>query len=376
MRSQFCTAEALAAQMQGQRNVSMLTAPRQMAVSKPSTEVLRSDDEQAFDDFVHRHAAGTPFHLCAWKRTIVETYGYAPYYLVARTGDLIRGILPLFLVNNWILGKALISSPFAVYGGILAGDDDARIALYNHARALGESLGVDYIELRNAYPEQCVGTSNVSLYVGFTQPLTPDDEELMRSLPKKTRNMVRKSQRTAFSLRRTHDTTHLYALMTRNMRRLGTPSFSRKYFDNVIRNFGPEQVDVREVWSDGIVMAAGMNFLFRRDMHTYHASADTRFNDLGPNTFMYYENLRWAGQNGYTTFDFGRSKRGTGPYEFKRHWNTTMRELPYEIVLIRRKQLPNLNPANPKMRLPIQLWSRLPLALTRAIGPTVVRWFP
>src|ERR1039458_6414594 len=84
-------------------------------------------------------------------------------------------------------------------------------------------------------------------------------------------------------------------------------------------------------------MAASLNILFRGEMHTYHAAADTTYNALGPNTFMYFDHLRWAGANGFKTFDFGRCKRGTGVFDFKRHWNTTMRELPYELVLVEAK---------------------------------------
>jgi hypothetical protein len=135
-------------------------------------------------------------------------------------------------------------------------------------------------------------------------------------------------------------------------------------------------VDVREVWLGGKPMAASLNFLYRGDMHIYYAAADTAYNALGPNTYMYFDHLRWAGDNGLKTFDFGRCKRGTGVFEFKRHWNTTMRELPYEMVLVRRKELPNFSPANPRFGLAIRLWQMVPLWLTRLLGPRLIRLFP
>jgi hypothetical protein len=91
---------------------------------------------------------------------------------------------------------------------------------------------------------------------------------------------------------------------------------------------------------------------------------------------MYFDHLRWAGANGFTLFDFGRCKRGTGVFEFKRHWNTTMHELPYEVVLIRRKEVPNFSPTNPRFEAAIRLWRLLPLWITRLIGPKVIRLFP
>ncbi len=273
-------------------------------------------------------------------------------------------------------GKVLLSTPFAVYGGILADDDNVRRGLYDYVKALGRQLDVDYIELRNAWPEQCCGEANVSRYVAFSQEVQPDEAALMAALPKKTRNLVRKSLKTPFTMHcGVRDTANLDTVHARNMRRLGTPNFPRRYFDRLLANFG-EMAEIREVWLDDKVVAVSLNLMFRDQVHTYHAAADWRYNALGPNMFMYYEHLRRAGQNGYKIFDFGRCKRGTGVFEFKKHWNTTMRELPYEIILGKRKDLPNFSPANPRFSLAIRVWQRLPMLLARALSRFVFPLFP
>jgi FemAB-related protein (PEP-CTERM system-associated) len=338
--------------------------------------LLSEQDHEKWDAFALDHPHGSPFHLTAWKKTIEESFGYKPIYLLAKDNHGIRGILPLFLVQNRIIGKVLVSSPFAVYGGILADSDEIRARLYDQVKELGAKLDVDYIELRNAFPEQCVEPSNISMYVTFTQETSPDEESLLASLPKKTRNMVRKALKQPFSMRyHVTDPACMDRVHSKNMRRLGTPSFPRRYFTRLLANFG-DMVDIREVWLNGEAMAVSLSFLFRGQMHTYHAAADARFNELAPNTFMYYDHLRWAGQNGCKVFDFGRSKRGTGTFEFKKHWNTTMRELPYEVILVKRKDLPNFSPANPRFHMAIKVWKKLPLPLTRIISRFVIRLFP
>jgi len=337
---------------------------------------LQEADVAEWDDFVIRHPDSTPFHLVAWKRTIEDSFGYRPLYVFATDGQRIRGILPVFLVKNYIIGKALISSPFAVYGGILADCDPALRALHAHVVGLGNELGVDYIELRNTRLEQCVSGPNVDRYVSFSQSLVPDETSMLESLPKKTRNLVRKALKQGFEMRYSvSDLRNFMTLYATNMRRLGTPCFSSRYFSSLVRNFG-DMVDVREVWLGGKPMAASLNFLFRGEMHIYYAAADTKYNALGPNTYMYFDHLRWGGAKGFKAFDFGRCKRGTGVFEFKRHWNTTMRELPYEIILVRRKELPNFSPANPKFEMAISLWRLVPLWVTRLVGPTLIRLFP
>src|SRR6185312_10466990 len=152
--------------------LSTSSLPQEPTVSlKVST--LSQDDYAAWDEYVIRNAHGTPFHLIAWKKTIEESFYYKPHYLIARDQS-IRGILPLFFVHNAVIGKALISSPFAVYGGILADSKEAHRMLFDRAKALGEQLRVDYIELRNWNREQCVGEPNVSRYVAFHQELGMD----------------------------------------------------------------------------------------------------------------------------------------------------------------------------------------------------------
>lgn len=338
--------------------------------------LLRDADSEAWDDFVRAHPSGSPFHLTAWKTTIEDSFGYTPHYLMAFDGTGPRGVLPLFEVKNMIIGRVLLSTPFAVYGGILADTPEVRQKLYDSARDLGRELACDYIEFRNAVPEQCGGIPNVSRYVSFSQPVVSGVEATLQSLPKKTRNLVRKAMKQPFRMEYgVRDLKNFEALYATSMRRLGTPCFPGHYFQNLLKNFG-EAVDVRETWLNGQLMAASLNFLFRGDMHIYYAASDTRFNALGPNTYMYFDHLCWAGENGFQTFDFGRCKRDTGVFEFKRHWNTTMRELPYEIVLLNRKQLPNFSPANPKFKTAIQLWQKVPLRTTRYLGPHLIKFFP
>jgi len=363
-------------------HLSDIPASSRTAGLAPQPEVrlqirrYQDGDQPQWDAYALRHPHASPFHLIAWKRTLEESFGYQAMYLMASGESGVTGVLPLFLVRNPVVGRALISTPFAVYGGILADSAEVRLALYDAACQLGRELSVDYIELRNAWPEQVTGEANVDRYVTFTQELVPEENALLQSLPKKTRNMVRKSLKEPFTMRcGITDPANLDRIHSRNMKRLGSPCFPRKYFARVLANFGP-MVDIREVWLGREVMAVSMNFYFAGQMHTYHASADPRFNHLGPNTFMYFDHLRWAGANGYHMFDFGRSKKNTGTFEFKRHWNTTMRELPYEMILVKRKELPNFSPANPRFEAAIAIWKRLPLAVTRVLGPYLIRLFP
>ena len=305
-----------------------------------------------------------------------DIYGYSPRYLVAVDSGTIRGVLPLFLVKNFIIGKVLISSPFAVYGGILADTEEIKQAIGERLTKLGRELGVEHIELRNAWPEQVLHGSNINRYVTFTRAVSPDEDAILAELPFKKRNKIRKGLKNNFSMRiQDTDCRTFEDLHSRTLRRLGTPNFPPRLFPALLTNFGGK-ADIREVVFEDKVVAACLNFYFRDQMHTYYAASDPQYLSLAPNDFMYYDHLRWAGKNGYQTFDFGRSKLGSGTIEYKRYWGTTMRELPYEVLLINRKEVPNFSPQNPKFERAIKIWQKLPLPVTRALGPHFVRLFP
>ncbi|HEY7338282.1 MAG TPA: FemAB family XrtA/PEP-CTERM system-associated protein [Bryobacteraceae bacterium] len=350
--------------------------PAQTATEAITAGKLEPADHAAWDRFVFGHPQGSPFHLIAWKESIERTFGYRPFYLLAKRGERISAVLPLFLTGGFVTGKRLISSPFAVYGGILADSDDARMLLLERARQLASDLEVRDLELRNAWEQQCSGLPRISRYVTFTQEIGPDEEAILNSIPRKTRAAVRKSLKEGMVSRREFSDCRAFEdLYSRNLRRLGTPCFPRSHFATLLEKF-QGMSDIREVTLNGKVVAAVFSFYFRDQVVPYYGASDPAYNAAQPNNFMYYDQMRWGGQNGYRVFDFGRSKRVKGSYDFKSHWGMVERELPYEVHLVKGKTLPNYSPANPAFRLPILCWQRLPLGLTRALGPLLIRHVP
>lgn len=325
---------------------------------------------------MHAHPQGSPFHLMAWRDVIESTFSYKAEYMLARDGARIVGVLPLFLVENFVTGRVLISTPFAVYGGILAETAEAHAALADHAQQHAACRGVQYLELRNGFETQRNGFAPVARYATFTKEVGPaTQDELLKSLPSKTRNLVRKALKHPYVTRTAPDLAGFYNLLLTTYRRHGTPVFPLSFFKTILAAFG-DAVDVREVVLEGKVAAASMNFFFRDQMHTYYAAWADEFRPMVPNTFMYFDHLLWAGRNGLRCFDFGRSKYGTGPYEFKKQWDVQERALPYEVKLVKRATLPNFTPSNPKFSVAIKLWQKIPLEITRHIGPRFVALFP
>jgi FemAB-related protein (PEP-CTERM system-associated) len=331
---------------------------------------------ERWNRFVFQQPTGSLFHLLGWKRAIEKTFGFQSCYAYAERDGVITGVAPVFSISSWVVGRCLVSAPFAVYGGICAADNESEEELVRHLKELAYNQQVDYLELRYRQREMIPGFVSNPLYATFTAPLCADHEANLKRLPKDTRYMIRKAAKEGLTSRRGMDQMdQFYRLFAFSMKRLGTPVFPRSLFDNLAREF-PESVDLLLVYQKTEPVSGVFSFRFRDTMLPYYAGARAESTRLAANNFMYAELMKIASEEGLRHFDFGRSKKGTGAYAFKTQWNMNIEPLAYQVHLVRRKELPNFTPLNPKFELATRLWRRMPLGLTTLFGPRVVKWFP
>jgi FemAB-related protein (PEP-CTERM system-associated) len=329
-----------------------------------------------WDAYVYHHPHGSLFHLTAWKRSIERMFRFESRYLVLEDGQEIRGVLPLFLTKNCIQGRALISVPFGVYGGICADNEEAAGLLRMEACDLARKENVQYLELREQRSTDYPGFLTKHLYVSFDRELPSDAGELLKSFPRDTRYMIRKAEKNGLRAIVGNDQIDvLYEVYADSVRRLGTPVFSRDYFRILREEFGAS-CEITTIWHQNRAVAGVMSFRFRDWVLPYYGGSLFEARQLAANNFLYWEVMRRAAASGVRYYDFGRSKVATGAFAFKTQWNMRERPLPYQFYLVRRKSMPNFSPVNPKFRLGVSLWKRMPLAMTKAIGPAMVRLFP
>lgn len=353
--------------------MNALQAPAMTAID---VHRFQDDSKTRWNDYVLQHSEGTLFHLTAWKRVIERAFGFQAIYLFAEENGRICGVLPMFLVSNWIQGRSLISTPFAVYGGICASTAEASLALQNAARKIAEDERVDYLELRESHRPLGDRFLTKNLYVTFEQLLTRDPEKLMNGFPKTIRYMIRKGQKNGLHTTTSND--HLdifYEVYAHSVRNLGTPVFSKRLFQILLDEFG-HAAKVSIIWHESKAVAGTMSFWFRDEVTPYYAASLKEGRQLAANNFMFWDLMRAACEQGLRKFDFGRTKLGTGGYFFKNQWNMTERSLPYQFYLVKRKSLPNFSPVNPRFKVATEVWKRIPFPLTKVLGPSLVRLFP
>lgn len=329
-------------------------------------------DAESWDTYVAAHPHGTFFHRYGWKRLIESTYGYPGHYLLAERSGVICGVLPLGEVRHLLFGHSLISVPFCVYGGVLADDEETRTALEVRAIALAQELGVSHLETRNERPMRDDWKRKDGLYVTFKREISADHDANMNAIPRKQRAMVRKGIKAGLVGEPDDGIDHLYAAYSESVRNLGTPVFPKAHFRAIRAEFG-DDVDVITVRHEGQVVASVMNYYFRDQVLPFYGGGINAARNLAANDFMYWEVMRRAAERGCRLFDFGRSKVDTGSYSFKKHWGFEPVPLSYEYFLVKATEMPDLNPNNPKYRLFINAWKRLPVGVSRLIGPWLAR---
>jgi FemAB-related protein (PEP-CTERM system-associated) len=340
-------------------------------------KIVEYTDDYAgrWDRFVLQQPTGTFFHLTGWKRAVEKAFGHRAHYLLVLEDEQVAAVLPLFLVRSRIFGRFLVSSPFAVYGGICTQQEEARRLLIERTERLAADLKVDYAEYRNRKPDPSTWPQS-DLYVTFIEGLPENPEDCLKNLPRKARAAARQSIK--FGLQADISLDQLdrhYQLNALQMRRLGSPGLPRSWFRALAEEFNDTST-ILTVTLEEQPIASVLVFLFRDTVLPYYSGSMAEYNRYHPNNFMYLKLMEYGVRRGYRFFDFGRSRKDTGPYRFKKHQGFAPQELPYQFYLHRAEEIPNINPSNPKFDVPKRIWRKLPLPVTKWLGPKLVRGIP
>ncbi|MDG3088271.1 FemAB family PEP-CTERM system-associated protein [Vibrio hannami] len=336
---------------------------------------ITDDDYQSWDSYVDKQDLGSFFHLTGWIDVIKSISNHKSHYLMASNQGEIVGILPLIEQKSWIFGHSLISTPFCVYGGALANSDEIREKLELEAYELGCRLNVDYVELRDRLPYPDKGPwQHHCLHSTFCSELAEDTESILTSVKRKQRAVIRHSLNNELNWSNLDNPELCYDIYAESVRNLGTPVFSRKLFTSLKQVFSDrcETLVIKD--KNGKPISSVLSFYYKDSVLPYYGGGVFEARALKSNDYMYYQLMCTAKEKGFTNFDFGRSKINSGSYKYKKNWGMTEEKLNYRIALVKSSEMPNLSPNNPKYKLFISLWQKLPLSVSRMIGPHISKY--
>lgn len=321
--------------------------------------------------------AWTGYRLPAWLAVFKDAFGHRSYPLAALRGDAVVGVLPLTHVVSPFFGSSLVSLPFVNYGGILADDMAAARCLADAAGALARALGARSVELRHHTPSGLGLPAKTSHKVSMVLDLPQTREALWNGFKDKVRNQVRKARKNGLTLQtgREELLDDFYRVFCRNMRDLGTPVYAKSFFASVLRYF-PGNTEIFCIKEERNTVSAGVLYTYGHTLQMPWASSLASHRHNCPNHLLYWEVMRHAVDAGFTRFDFGRSTPGSGPWRFKKQWGARELPLHWEYVLADGREMPSLSVTDPKFRLAVAAWKKLPLPVANFLGPKVVRGIP
>jgi FemAB-related protein (PEP-CTERM system-associated) len=342
-------------------------------MSQLQLHICSEQDRERWDGFVAGHPECTNYHRWRWRHVFQDVFGWPATYLLAEENGQVRGILPL-ITQKCLLRSYLSSMPHLNGGGVAAENPEAAQILLEAAVRCAQERKATYLELRHAV-EHAFPLIPREDKVAAVLRIEPDSELRLRQLDKKTRNLVRKSL--SFGMTSEIGGSALldefYEVYRTNMRDLGSPSYSRAFFANILSHF-PEDTRICLARLNQETIAGAFLLGFRNTLEVAWASSYRKFLNLKPNMFLYWNILEFGGAHGYECLDFGRSSKHSGTFDFKRQWGAVARDLHWGYWLNDRARLPSNRQGG--MQVVSRVWQKLPVALTNVLGPRLVSHIP
>jgi FemAB-related protein (PEP-CTERM system-associated) len=405
------------------------TRTRSSVITHPSASLTVRDlavPTHPWNAFVERCPQATLYHDGRWKQVMEESFSHPTFYLIAEENGEAVGVLPLVLVRSCFWGRQLVSLPFLDVAGVCATSQPAVDALWNKATELAKEHNAHRIELRHSTPCHLnlpALEHKVTMHVSL-----PDSSSAQwKSLDAKVRNQVRKAEKSGVTVEvgGVDLLDRFYRVFTHNMRDLGSPTHSRKFFHSILTVFG-EQARLYLGAYNGATIAGALSLTFKNTTAVPWASSLQAYRSLCPNMLLYWAMIRDAcdapapknaeapcghalrvnadtlsaslgqveamnaanGANGSVLlapldrrFDFGRSSVGSGTYRFKKQWGAQPFPLTWQYWMAN-GQHHALRPEDdfsrpgPKRALLEMIWKRFPLHLANWLGPRLRQHIP
>lgn len=337
-------------------------------------QVLVNEISQDINEYVRRK--GSLYHLTDWSPLIKSVFNHNTYYFYALDKDCrVCGVLPIVNLDSILFGNYMVSMPFFNYGGVIADNLTIENLLFDSAIDKARNLNVQHIEFRGTEPRKGMETRVDKVNMLLELPESMD--EIGNMIGSKKRSQVRRSLKEGVEvvIGQSELLADFYQVFAENMRDLGTPVYPRSFFKEILARF-PDMTRIIILRKDKKPISAAFLIGFNGVLEIPWASTLRKYNSFSPNMLLYWEVIKFAIENGYKVFDFGRSTIDSGTYRFKKQWGAKPLQLHWHYWLNSGKELPNLNPSNPKYKIAISLWKRMPLVMANFIGPKIVKNLP
>ncbi len=329
-----------------------------------------------WDQYVKQNIAASIYHLSQWKKLINDTFGHASVYLYATNeNNKIVGILPITHLKSKLFGSFMVSVPYFNYGGAVADHPEIEKRLLEAAAIHAKKENISNIEYRDDILREGLPVKTEKINMILTLPSSK--KQLWDSFTPKLRAQIKRPQQenTSTMIGKENCLDEFYQVFSRNMRDLGTPVYSKLFFKNILYSF-PNNATIIIIRLNNKPVSAAFLLGYKDKLEIPWASTIKETNHLSMNMLLYWEVLQFAISRKFKAFDFGRSSKDAGTYKFKKQWGAQGKNSYWHYWLNEGVEMPSLNPNNPKYKLVIAIWKKLPIFITKIIGPGIVKNLP
>lgn len=336
-------------------------------------------DENAheWDEYLKSSNTASFYHLYGWRKINEECFKHKTFYSYAIENSEISGVFPLVLVSSKLFGRILCSMPFVNFGGICSNNAETEQALYEHGIKIAQKHNADHVEYRNIHPltNQTVPTNKNK--ISMTIKLDDNPETIWNGFTSKHRTNIRRAYKNGLSVKSggSELLDSFYYILARSWKELGTPIYKKSYFKKILDVF-PDSIKIFICYKDDKPIAAAFNGHFMQTVEGMWAGSLPKARRLQYSYVLYWEMIKDACENKYSHYHLGRSSVNSGGEQFKKKWKAETTQLYWQYYLNKSKDIPQLNVNNPKYKLMINTWKKLPVRLTTIIGPLVAKYIP
>ncbi len=336
-------------------------------------------DREKWDNFVSSQPDSTPYHLFAWTRAVQNAYGFKSFNLIAEKASGVLGIFPMVMLKIPLMRPEMVALPYCDVGSVLSTSREVQAALLEEAITIARTNNAKTLSIRGQINCDLAEINEISLQevgnkVRMVLHLPGSSAELWQGFKAKLRSQVRKAEKYdlifQFANEKIDD---FYTVFSTNMRDLGSPVHSKKWFEEIVRQFAAN-AKVGLVYCQGKVIGAGIILRVDDSVSIPWASTLRAYNNLCPNMLLYWKFLEYATDNGCTKFDFGRSTPGEGTYNFKRQWGAEPEPLNWYNIIFEASEIEGRSKSINYRLMVEKIWQRFPLGLANFIGPVIRRY--
>lgn len=337
-------------------------------------------DKELWNQYVYQHVDATPYHNFAWLESAKIAYQHNFIaWLALDENNTVVGVLPTVFIKPPLKSGKLSALPFCDVGGALANNSSITEQLLTKAHRYCQQNNIPTFEHRQSIQHELNTEEAVSSAskVRMLLNLPENSEILFSSFKSKLRSQIRKAEKNGLTSSVGQDQKHLggfYQVFARNMRDLGSPVHSKQWFEAILSTY-QENIIIANVYKDDVVVGAGIVLCNGNKCSIPWASTNADYNRLAPNMLLYWSLLAHVADNKFTSFDFGRSTPGEGTYKFKQQWGSEPLALDWQTFSQGQQLIENNNKSTSKLRSYVEnIWKKLPVATTVAIGPKVRKY--